>query len=234
MILRPALLLVVAALLLPPAAAQVAAPPPRYNVVELQADAQREVGNDLMAASLYVEESHANPATLAGNLNRALAEAVRMAREHPQVRARTGNNATYPVYAPRSNQLQGWRGRAEIRLETRDFAAGSALIGKLQGFMQLGGVGFSVSPEARKAAENELITEAIGAFRQRADIVQKAMAGKGYKIQRLSLGTSGAAPPRVMMMAARAAVADSNVPPPPAEGGVTNLVVTVAGAIEVE
>ncbi|MBL8383656.1 MAG: SIMPL domain-containing protein [Burkholderiales bacterium] len=212
----------------------VATPAPlRYNVVELQVDAQREVGNDLMAATLYVEDNHANPATLAGNLNRALAEAVRLAREQPAVRVRTGNNATYPVYAPRTNQLQGWRGRAEVRLETRDFAAGSALIGRLQATMQLAGVAFSVSPEARKAAENELVAEAIAAFRQRAEIVQKAMAGRGYKIQRVALGSSGPPPPR-MMMAARAAIAEAAVPAPPAEGGVTMLTVTASGAIEIE
>ena len=210
-------------------------PAPRYNLVELQADAQREVPNDLLAATLFVEETNPNPAALAATLNRVMAEALKVARDFPQVKARSGNNATYPVYAPRTTQLQGWRGRAEMRLETRDFASGSALIGKLQAAMQLAGVGFSVSPEARKAAENELIAEAIAAFRGRAEIVQKAMAGKGFRIERLnvSMGQNSPPPPRIMMAAARAQ-SDAAMAAPPVEAGASIVTVTVGGAVEVQ
>lgn len=218
------------------AAAQAPVLPQRYNVVELQAEAQREVANDLLVAQMYVEDTNANPAQLATSINRSLAEALKIAREFTTVKVRTGNNQTTPVYAARSNQFQGWRGRAEVRLETRDFAAGSALIGKLQASMQLGGISFSVSPEARRTAENELVTEAIAAFRARAEVAQKALGGRAYKVQRVSLTTGySGPPPRVMMMQARGAgVADASVAPPPAEGGASTLAVTASGAIEVD
>ena len=122
---------ILAAMLCAAAVAQAPLAPLRYNVVELQADAQREVPNDLMIAQLYVEQGDSNPAQLASALNRIVADALKISREYPAVKVRTGNNQTYPVYAPRTNQLQSWRGRAELRLETRDFAAGSTLIGKL-------------------------------------------------------------------------------------------------------
>jgi len=47
-------------------AALAADPAPRYNVVELQAEAQREMPNDTLSASLYVKLNDANPAALAG------------------------------------------------------------------------------------------------------------------------------------------------------------------------
>ena len=47
-------------------AALAADPAPRYNVVELQAEAQREMPNDTLSASLNVELNDANPAALAG------------------------------------------------------------------------------------------------------------------------------------------------------------------------
>lgn len=213
--------------------AQVTTTPLRYNVVELSAEAQREVVNDLLTAQLYVEETQANSATLAASLNRAMAEALRVAREYPAVKVRTGANATYPVYAPRTTQPQGWRGRAELRLEARDFAAASALIGRLQASMQLAGIGYAIAPETRKAVENELITEAVAAFRGRAEIVQKALGGKGFRIQRIAVGTGYAGPPpRVAMMAARAEAAA--VPAPPVEGGTGSVNVTVNGAVEIE
>ena len=46
------------------AAASAQGQPLRYNVVELQAEASREVANDLMVASMVIEDTNANPAAL--------------------------------------------------------------------------------------------------------------------------------------------------------------------------
>lgn len=207
-------------------------PAPRYNTVELQAEAQRELANDTVSASLYVELNDANPAALAAALNKAANEALRAAREYPAVHARSGNNQTYPVYA-KGNVLQTWRGRAEIRLESKDFEAASRLIGKLQAGMQLANTAFSVSSEARRQAENELIAEAIAAFKLRADIVRRALGGRSYKIQRLNVSTGYSAPPPRFAVARAMAAAAPEVAPPNLEGGVSMVTVTVGGAIEV-
>src|SRR5689334_22001064 len=124
--------------------ATAAEPLPRYNTVELQSEAQREVQNDLLNATLFVEFNDASPAALANALNKNVNEALRIAKQHASVRVRSGNNQTYPVY-DKGNVLQGWRGRAEIRIESKDFEAATALIGKLQSSMQLANMGFTVS-----------------------------------------------------------------------------------------
>jgi len=220
----------VAAIALLPAALW-AAEPQHYNVVELQSGAEREVSNDLMQAVLYIEQNDANPQQVANTLNRATNEALRVAKDYPAVKVRSGNNQTTPVYT-RANQLQGWRGRAEIRLETRDFAAGAALIAKLQTSLQLGGVSFAVAAETRKKAEDELIGEAMAAFRSRAELVKGVMGGRAYKIQHISLNTGYSGPPRPML-AAMAKSADT-VTAPVLEGGTSVVSVQVAGSIEVE
>ena len=207
-------------------------PAPRYNTVELQAEAQRELANDTVTANLYVELNDANPAALAAAVNKAVNEALRVAREYPGVRVRSGNNQTYPVYA-KGNVLQGWRARAEIRLECKDFEAASRLIGKLQAGMQLGSTAFSVSPEARRQAENELIVEAIAAFKARADIVRGALGGRSYKIQHLNVNTGYSPPPPRFASARVMAAGAPEVAAPNFEGGVSMVTVTVGGAIEV-
>ena len=207
-------------------------PTPRYNTIELQADAQREVANDTLSASLYVELNDANPAALANALNKAANEALRVARDYKSVRVRSGSNQTYPVYT-KAKLLQGWRGRAEIRLESKDFEAASGLIGKLQAGMQLGNLGFSVSPEARRQAENELIVEAIGAFKARAEIVRGALAGHGYKVQRLNVNSGHSAPPPRFAMARALAAGAPEVAAPDLEGGESLVTITVGGAIEI-
>lgn len=215
-----------------PARAQVQPASDRYNTVELQAEAQREVTNDLLNASMYVEASDANATQLANTLNRVSNEALKIAANFKSVRVRSGGNNTYPVY-DRNQKLTGWRGRAEVRLESRDFQAAAGLIAKLQATMQLSSLSFSLSRETRVNLENDLIAEAISAFRARADITRQALAGKSYKIRRIAINTGGGmVQPRPMFRAAAATSAE--VATPQLEGGLSTVTVSVSGAVEVE
>jgi predicted secreted protein len=204
---------------------------PRYNLVSFQAEAQREVRNDLLNATLYVELTDSSAATLANALNKSSNEALRVAKDYKTVRVRSGNNQTFPVYS-RSNQLQGWRGRAEVRIESRDFEAASALIGKLQSTLQLGNISFSVAPDTRRSAEDELTVEAIAAFKARAEIVRNALSGGSYKLSRLNV-TSGSNVPQPRFALARAASASPEVTAPSLEAGVSIITVTANGSVEI-
>jgi len=205
-----------------------AAEPPRYNVVEFQVEAVREVQNDLLNATLYVELNDSNPAALANAINSRINDALRLAKSYKGVAVRSGDNRTFPVYS-KTNVLQGWRGRGEIRIESKDFEAAAALIGKLQASMQLAGIGFSVSPETLRATEDQLTVEAIAAFKARADVMSKALAGRGYKLVRLAI--SGGYQPPQPRFAARAASAE--VTAPDLEGGVSQIRVIANGSIEI-
>lgn len=209
-----------------------AEPVPRYNEVELQAEAQRELPNDTVSASLYAELNDADPAALADAVNKAANAALRLAREYGSVRVHSGNNRTYPVYA-KGQVLQGWRARAEVRLESGDFEAAARLIGKLQARMQLGNIAFSVSPQARRQMEDALIAEAIAAFKARAEIVRGALAGRGYKIRRLNVSTGHGMPPPRFAAARMMAAGAPEVAAPDFDGGTSMITVTVGGAIEI-
>jgi predicted secreted protein len=204
----------------------------RDNEVGLQAEVSREVPNDLMTATLYAEANDPSAAQVANQLNRLTAEALKTASDFKPVKARSGAVNTYPLY-DRTNKLTGWRGRAEVRLESKDFAAMANLIGKLQSSMQLAQVQFLVSPELRRQTENDLIVEGVAAFRGRAEIATKALGGKGYKIRRMDIHTAGGLPqpiPRVRAMSA----ASAEVAPPVFEGGTSTVQVGVNGTVEVE
>lgn len=220
------------AVLMPLATPALAAEPrqPRYNVVELRADAQREVQNDLLNAVLYVEMNDASPAALSGAINKSVGQALRAAKDFPAVKARSGSNQVYPVYS-KDNTLQGWRGRAEIRIESRDFEAASALIGRLQASMQLASLNFSVAPDSRKAVEDELMVEAIKAFKARAEVVKGALGGRDYRIVRISVA-GGYNGPQPRFAAARAA-SSPEVSAPSFEAGTSQITVTANGAVEV-
>jgi predicted secreted protein len=206
---------------------------PRWNQVDLQAEAMREVQTDTVQATLYVELTDASPAALAAQLNRVTADALRTAADFKSVQVRTGGNTTFPVY-DRNQKLTGWRGRAEVRVESKDFPAAAQLIGKLQASLQLGQVSFAVSPDLRRKTENDLIVDAVAAFRSRADVATKALGGKSYRIRRLSLNTQGAYPQPRPYMGRVAPAAAEVAPPPPLEGGTATVTVGAAGTVEVE
>ena len=204
---------------------------PRYNQVDLQVDVSREVQNDLMNATMYSELNESNAAQLTQKLNRIGNDALALAKQHKTVKVRTGYNQTYPVY-DRNSKLVGWRGRTEVRLEGKDFAAVSDAIGALQSNMQLGGVSFSVSPELRRDTQNDLMKEVVNAFRARADILRQALGAKSYKLRSLAVNTDGGGGPRPVMMNMRAEKAADMAPN--FEAGTSDIQVSANGGIELE
>jgi len=209
------------------------APEARFNQVELQAEASREVQNDLMTANLYAEASDPSAAKVADQLNRVTAEALKTAGAEKAVKARSGYSQTYPVN-DRNGKVTGWRGRSEIRLESKDTRAMAALVGRLQSTLQLSGVSFSVSPELRRQVENELINEAVAAFKSRADIAAKAIGGRAFKIRRIGLNTGGMQPSPRPMLARGMAAQSAEVSTPVFEAGTSVVNVVAAGTVEVE
>ena len=69
-----------------------------YNLVDLQAEVQREVQNDLLQAVLFVEANEVDPAHLASELNTALEDALAIAKKSASVTVRSGGYQTYPLY----------------------------------------------------------------------------------------------------------------------------------------
>jgi len=224
MMLRAALL----GLLVPLAALGQDASPPLFNLVTLSAQAEREVANDTLFATLVAEAEGADPAQLADGVNRAMRRALDLARGYGNVRARSGNYQTYPVYDKK--RVGRWRVRQELRLESADFAAATELIGKLQSILAVAQLSHGVSGDARRQAENSLFEEAIAAFEARARLARDALKAKGYRMRDLNLSGGGPVPPRPLTMRAMAA----EVAAPALESGSTRIAVTVSGTVQLQ
>jgi predicted secreted protein len=157
------------------------------------------------------------------------------ARQVKDITIRQGNRNSYPIYDDKGQKITGWRERAELRLESADFAALSKLTGEMLGSdMKMGGMDFSISKPARKTSEDALLKDAVAAFKTRAQLVTDALGGSGYKLVNLNLNTQGYPQPYmrgpVMMM--KAARADA-APTPEVEAGTAEVSVTADGVIEV-
>jgi predicted secreted protein len=221
---------IVFALLFAPLAAAAQTPETLFNLVSLNAQAEREIPNDLLAAALAAEAEGVDPAQLADGVNRTMQRALATALAYKGVKTRSGGYQTIPVYD--KNRVSRWRVRQELRLESADFASATELIGKLQANLMVTGMTLTVSGEARRKAENGLIAEALAAFEERARVVRDSMKAKAYRIRDLQVSPAGA-PVRPLAMASRAMAAESFAAPA-VEPGTTRILITVSGTIQLQ
>jgi predicted secreted protein len=226
MISRPWWALCAVLLLVPPAMAE---DQPRYNQVRLQSEASEPVGNDTMNVTLFAAGEQRDPARLADQINADMAWALDLAKQQTGIEVSTGNYRTWQVR--HDNRMKGWQARQELVLESRDTAALSRLTGLLQEKLQVASMRFSVSAETRTAVENRLIEQALTAFRVRADVVGDKLEAGGYRIVELNIGTSAQQPPVVYRSRGLTAALESDAPVA-AEGGESDIRVTVSGTIE--
>ncbi|MDD1146786.1 SIMPL domain-containing protein [Pseudomonas idahonensis] len=205
-----------------------------YNQISLRAEVSQEVARDLMIVTLYSESQNSDPAKLAAEITSTMNKALGQARQVKDVTLRQGSRNSYPIYDDKGQKITGWRERAELRLESSDFAALSKLTGELLGDLKMAGMDFAIADPTRKASEDALLKDAVKAFKARAQLATEALGGKGYKIVNLNLNSNGYPQPYLrapMMM--KAASMDSAPVTPEVEAGTSQVSMTADGAIEV-
>lgn len=199
-----------------------------FNQVHLEASAERDVENDRLEVTLAVEVQGKEPGRIAAQVNEVMDWALKKARSASDIEAQTGSYQTYPVY--RDQVIIAWRARQQLLLKSQKITKLSELVGVLQEKLQVKQMHFSVSPEARREAENALISEAMQAFKQRIMTVREHMEGSDYRIVNLHINTGRPSPviyqERAMAMSARDAAA------PAVESGTSQVTVTVNGSVQ--
>ncbi|WP_312955937.1 SIMPL domain-containing protein [Pseudomonas songnenensis] len=204
----------------------------RYNQVALRAEVSSEVAHDRMHVTLYSEAQHSDPAELAAQTTRTLNQALQTARQNKDVIVSQGSRNSYPVYDDKGQQITGWRERAELRLESGDFASLSKLTAELMKSLKMGGMYFSVSDPIRKQNEDALLKDAVAAFQARAQLATEALGGSGYKLVSLNLNGGGFQP--VMRSSAMKMDMMESAPVPEIEAGTRQVTINADGVIEVQ
>ncbi len=195
--------------------------------ISFQVEVGREVGNDRVIAVLTATAEDRKPAALADAINQDMAWALEQARAGGQVTVQSGNYQTYPVYGDK-RRIVRWRGRQELRLEAQDVDQLSQLVGTLQSRLQVQSLQFSVSPERRQQAEDELMDQALKAYQARADRIRAALGAKRYRLMDINIRSGGQRP--VVPVRAEA-LSRSSVSTPALEQGTSRISVQVGGRI---
>lgn len=200
---------------------------PLFNQVNLQAQAEREIPNNQLTVMLAVEEEGKEAVKIANKINQDMAWALKVIGEGNEIDSRTHAYNTYPIYDKRT--VIGWRAIQQLELKSTNITALSELVGKLQSRLQVKNMNFSPTRETQVQYENELIDEAMVAFKQRIDIVKKHMDEKSVRIVNLHVNTGGGHS-RPIYAESRMMAMDKSAPA--VEAGTSKITVTVSGSVQ--
>ena len=199
-----------------------------FNQVHVQAQVERDIPNDEMQSLLVSEHQGKNASELSARVNQDIKWAVALAKKHADIKVSTRAYQTFPIYKERD--VVGWRVSQEVLLKSESMTVLSEVIGGLQKKLQVTQMQLSASKQTRDKIENELIEEAMQAFKRRAAIIKKHMDDKDYRIVNLHVNSNGQQPrmthaQRNRMQAMEMASA------PTVEAGTSKITVTVSGSV---
>ncbi|OOZ37896.1 SIMPL domain-containing protein [Solemya velesiana gill symbiont] len=211
--------------------------PLTYDRIHLSANTGQEVDNDTLVAILFAQREGRDASKAAREVNTLVSRAIDKAKLTPDIKSRTLDYTTTPIYSKSSSfsggsKITGWRVKQSLRLESRNATGLSALLGKLQEELALGNIQYTVSPERREAAEDRLISDAIAKFKRRATLISGEMGSRGYRVVEMHINTSGASPRPLQVRAM--AMEMKSAAPPVLEAGTQRIQVSVTGSIELK
>lgn len=209
------------------AAAELPAP---NDQVSFQVEVDQEIDNDRVNVVMKAYDENTDPAALAEQINKTMTWGLAAAKKVAGIKVRTGGYQTYPAYSDK-NKIKRWRGQQELLLEAREAGKLSKLLGALQSRLQMQSMQFSVSPQARRSAQDSLIEQALQAFQKRAELVSKSLAAAGYEIMTVSVQTGGHTFPVPVRMESVRSMAKASVRSPAVEAGTSRVRVQVSGTI---
>jgi predicted secreted protein len=200
-----------------------------YNIINLQADAARQVDNDVMVVIMSALSEANNAAEAAENVNKMMAWAAAIAGKNDSIKSQTMNYQTRPLYKDKA--LIGWAVNQQIRFESKAFESLSTLVGTLQEKLRVQSMQFEVSSDRKDNAVTGLITVSLEAFGKKARLVTETLGARDYRIVNISVREdSPVAPYRRSFQAEAMSVQQNSAPH--VEAGDSRINVRVEGTVQ--
>ncbi|MBS6026908.1 MAG: SIMPL domain-containing protein [Haemophilus pittmaniae] len=168
-----------------PLGALAAEEPPRSDV-NFTVVTEKEIPRDLLQATLYVRTEGNNLGVLNKQINEKVEGALNLLKTQPDVVLRS-NNRDSQIRYNNQGKKNGWIVDASLVVESKNFQAFSELLNQLSEHFAIEDMSASVSKEARKELENELTEAVLLEFNSKAQLIQKSLNAKGYRVVDLDL-----------------------------------------------
>lgn len=200
--------------------------------------------NDKASITLSAMSEAPDLATAQSQVNKAMAEAQKAIKDFSSIaKLRNGGYYTQPIYTnPKKGEapvIAGWRARQNLIIETEDVNGVASLVqvGQ-QSKLALENVSYSLSEEAKAAAQDQLSKAVMDALNRQAETIAVAMkvAPDALRIEKLNFNTFAFAPEGAVF-AAKAMGANAafrSVEAPAFEAGTSNLTLSVSAVLKTE
>jgi len=175
------------------------------NVFSLSASSTGEAVNDLMRVTVSVQAEGEDPSELQSKINATTQWAL--ARLKPFI-------------------------TIKVKLETDDVTAAGEAIRKLQERLAVTSIHFEPKPQTRRVVEDQLINEALNAFKQRAQLIRTNIGSNGYTLLDVNVQTGFQGGQRFRRNQEYDVSQSSSVEAPGLAGGSSQITVQVQGRIQ--
>ncbi|WP_299490725.1 SIMPL domain-containing protein [uncultured Shewanella sp.] len=202
------------------------AEPLNYNLYNISTTATAEIDNDIMLVTLQASNQSQQAETANNKVNKQMATALNRLKNTPQIKYKTTNYQTRPIY--KDQQIVAWKTTQQLELESTDLALLTKVMGKLQADLNITSMVFKVSQASRQKTQNQLSIDALNQFKQQATLIQKNMGASNYQIVSVNINTGNQymAYPRPMMKSEMASSA------PVVKSGSSAINVDASGQIQ--
>ncbi len=200
----------------------------RYDQISLQAMASKEVANDVLVATLLVQENGANPATLANRVNNKMSQLLEKSDQYKAIDSHTTGYNSRPFH--KNGSIKSWQVSQYIKLTSQNFEQLSKLISELNSLATVQSMTFSVSDQLFEETKATLLKEAITNFRDKATLVAHQFDKSNYRLVHINIDRSPSISRPMMERTMR--MADVSSAPPAVSAGTNKIQVNVNGTIE--
>lgn len=216
-----------------------ALPPDGATIINFSASERRSVPQDLLIASLRIEEEDkSNPVTVQNKINEAMTKALALAKKESAFKVSTGGYSVYKYDQAVKTDKNGntttqsyWRGSQTLQIESKDSTKLLEVVGKIQAMgFAMNNLAYTLSPDLAETTRDELITLALKKLLAKADLVAKTLGKSKAELVDVNVDTGGPIMPMYKTMMARGVAMDAamEAAPPVAEASETDVMLTVS------
>jgi len=201
----------------------------QYDQISLQAMASQEVENDVLVATLRVQENGANPATLTNKVNTKMKQLLEQSARHKDINSHTTGYNSRPFH--KNGSIKSWQVSQSITLSSQNFEQLGKLIADINSLATVQSMTFRVSDQLFKDTKALLLKQAISNFSDKAKLIAQQFGKPLYRLVHIDIDRNQSNPShrmeRTMMMADMASSA-----PPALSAGTNKVHVNINGTIE--
>lgn len=204
------------------------------STFEFSTQVSRTVERDLMQATVYSRKTGKSLAELKKGVSADLNKVLAFAKQQANVEVQTDGISNHANYNEKG-KVDGWVAEGYINLKSKDFEAMAKVLENLGDNVAISSVNFSVSPEKMAALEDEMTLDIIKQFQHKAEVIQKGLQAKNYRLTNVQLHTpNGQNYGENRPLMAMAKMERSAMDEMPLEAGKETISATASGKIKFE